>query len=215
MNLQEIISYLWLNQALLSLIYPWVRNNELLMLIKNGNISYEFVRPIDFFKKWFATLYAGRLSNVLLRFFPVIIISLLLPYPYKLGLPQSFKAFILFLIALLLASLIITALNMIIHLITFFTIDDKGITSLCMVISEIFAGGVVPVAFFPKVLKIIAYILPFRLTCDLPFRIYTGNIKVVESLPNILISLLWLIILIIIGFILSNNMRKKVVIQGG
>ena len=45
---------------------------------KNGNIAYEFVRPINFYKKRFATMYGSRLSNVLLRFLPVILISLLL-----------------------------------------------------------------------------------------------------------------------------------------
>ena len=215
MNLKEIVTYLWLNQAFLSLIYPWVRNNDLLSLIRNGNISYEFVRPINFFKKWFATLYASRLSNVLLRFLPVVIISCLLPYPYKLGMPASVNSFILFIIALALASLIITAINMIIHLITFYTIDEKGIICFCMVITEIFAGGVVPIAFFPGLLKTVANILPFRFTCDLPFRIYSGNINIEKSLPLLLFGIIWLIILIIIGHVLSKNISKKVIIQGG
>lgn len=215
MNLNEIVSYLWLNQAFLALIYPWVKNNDLLSLIRNGNISYEYVRPINFFKKWFATLFANRLSSVLLRLFPVIIIAMLLPTPYKLGLPESIYSFVLFIVSIIIAGLIVTLFNLIIHLITFFTIDEKGIIALFSVIAEIFAGGTVPVAFFPKYLKIIAYILPFRYTCDLPFRIYSGNISVMESLPNIVFGIIWLIILIIIGYNLSNKISKKVIIQGG
>ena len=209
MNLQELVDYLWLNQALFSLVYTWGKNNDLFSLIKNGNIAYEFIRPINFYKKWFATMYANRLSNVLLRFAPVIIIAFLIPHPYKLGLPVSLLGFIIFIISLILSSLIVTSFSMIIHLITFYTIDEKGITTLFMVISEIFSGGTVPISFFPKVLKIVAYILPFRYICDLPFRIYSGNISVSESLPNLVNGLIWLIILLLIGYKLSYKIICK------
>ena len=215
MNLNQIVSYLWLNQAFLSLIYPWIKNNDLLSMIKNGNIAYEFIRPINFFKKWFATLYANRLSNVLLRFIPVLILGFFLPEPYKLSLPTSITSFILFIISLFIASLIVCLFNMIVHLITFYTIDEKGIIALCSVIAEIFAGGTVPIVFFPKLLKTVAYVLPFRFTCDVPFRIYTGNITINESLPSICLGIVWLIVLIVIGFILSNKISKKVIVQGG
>ena len=83
MKWQELVDYLWLNQALFALVYTYARDNDLLLMIKNGNIAYEFIRPINFFKKWFATMYANRLSSVLMRFAPVILISFLLPHPFK------------------------------------------------------------------------------------------------------------------------------------
>ena len=215
MDINEIVDYLWLNQAFLALIYTWIKDKDLLSLIRNGNIAYEYIRPINFYKKWFTTMYANRLSNVLLRFIPVIIIVHLLPYPFKLRLPVSILGFIIFILSLTLASLIVNAISYIIHSITFYTLDEKGIVSLFMVISEIFAGGTVPIAFFPKILKIIAYILPFRYTCDLPFRIYSGNISVINSIPSLIGGLLWLIILLFIGNILSKNIIKKAIIQGG
>ena len=82
MKWQELVDYLWLNQALFALVYTYSRDNDLLLMIKNGNIAYEFIRPINFFKKWFATMYANRLSSVLMRFAPVILIALLLPHNF-------------------------------------------------------------------------------------------------------------------------------------
>ena len=215
MNLQEIVDYLWLNQAFLALIYTWIQDKDLLSLIRNGNIAYEYVRPISFYKKWFTTMYANRLSNVLLRFIPVIIIASILPATYKLGLPVSILGFIMFILSLILASLIVNTFSYIIHILTFYTLDEKGIVSLFMVISEIFAGGTVPIAFFPKILKIIAYILPFRYTCDLPFRIYSGNISVINAIPSLIGGIVWLIILLFIGYLLSKDITKKAIIQGG
>lgn len=215
MKWQELVDYLWLNQAFFALVYTWFKDNELLSMIKNGNIAYEFVRPINFYKKWFATMYGTRLSNVLLRFLPVILVSLLLPYPYKLGLPINITSFILFIISLVISSLVITSFTMIYHLITIYTLDEKGIMSLFMVSAEIFSGGTVPISFFPPFLQTIANILPFRYICDLPFRIYSGNISIIEALPNILYGIIWLIILLLIGYLLAQKSTRKALIQGG
>lgn len=215
MKWQELVSYLWLNQAFFALTYIWVRDSSLLSMIKGGNIAYELCRPINFYKKWYATMYGNRIANVLLRFIPIILVAFLLPYPYKLSLPISIEAFILFIISLLISSLLVTSITMIYHLITFFTLDEKGILTLLMVVGEIFAGGTVPLVFFPEFLQTIAYLLPFRYICDLPFRIYTGNISVINAIPDLIGGVIWLIIMVIIGRKISNIATKRAIIQGG
>ena len=93
--------------------------------------------------------------------------------------------------------------------------DEKGILSLLMVIGEIFEGGVVPLVFYPKWLQIIAYLLPFRYLCDLPFRIYSGSISIIAAIPNLIGSIIWLFITVGLGIFLSKKALKKAVIQGG
>lgn len=215
MKWNELVCYLWLGQSLFALINPWVKDNDLLSMIKDGNIAYELCRPIDFYKKWYATMYGNRLASVTLRFLPIIIVAILLPEPYKLLPPASITSFILFLLALLISSLLITAIAMLYHSITIFTLDEKGIMSLLMVLIEIFSGGTIPLVFFPKFLKIIAYILPFRYIIDLPFRVYSGNISISSAIPSIGLSILWLIIIITIGYILSKKACNKATVQGG
>jgi ABC-2 type transport system permease protein len=215
MKWQEVVNYLWLNQAFYALTYIWIKESSLISMIRNGDIAYELCRPINFYSKWFATLYGSRLASVTLRFLPVILIAILLPYPYNLSAPASIGSFILFLIALLVASLLVTAIGLIFHLITFFTLDEKGILALLMVISEIFSGGVVPIPFFPKFLQIIANLLPFRFIADIPFRIYSGNINISSAIPDLLIGVTWVIIMLIIGNVLSRKALAKVVVQGG
>ena len=121
----------------------------------------------------------------------------------------------MFLVSLIVGSLIVNSFSLIMHLITFYTLNEKGILALFTVISEIFAGGLVPIAFFPKYLKIIADILPFKYTVDLPFRIYTGNISINNSIRSLIFGIIWLIVLIIVGSLISKNVSKKVVVQGG
>ena len=215
MNWKELASYLWLNQIFFSLVYIWQKDRNLLNMIKDGNIAYELCRPINFYKKWYATMYGSRLSAVLLRFIPVTIIAVLLPSPYKLYLPISISAFIIFIISILLSSLIVTSIAMLIHIITIFTIDERGVMTFLMVSGEILSGGSIPISFFPSFLKKIAYICPFRYIADLPFRIYSGNISISSAIPDLIGGLVWLIVLVTSGYLLSQKATKKAVIQGG
>lgn len=215
MNLNELINYLWLNQAFFALVYTWYKDKNLINLIKNGNISYEFIRPINFYKKWFSSMYGDRLSAVILRSPLVILIAFFLPKPYNLTLPNSINSLVLFIIFMIISSLLINAFTMIYHLLIFYTLDEKGIITLFMVIGEIFAGGTIPIAFFPKLLRIISSLLPFRYIADLPFRIYSGNFNITNILPNLIGAIIWLIVLLIIGNKLTNNISKKVIVQGG
>ena len=204
MKWNELVNYLWLNQAFFSLIYIWAKDNDLISMIKDGNIAYELCRPINFYKKWYATMYGNRLSTIILRFLPIIIIAILLPYPYKLTAPIN-----------ILACLLVTSITILFHIITMFTLDEKGIMKLLMVIAEIFEGGTIPINFYPKFLQIIAYLLPFRYVADLPFRIYSGNIPVSNATRDLIGGIIWLIVIVIIGYILSKKAIKKAIIQGG
>ena len=84
-----------------------------------------------------------------------------------------------------------------------------------MVTGEIFSGGTIPLSFYPHFLQKIAYILPFRYIVDIPFRIYSGNISISNAIPDLINGLIWLIVLLIVGYILSNKATKKAIIQGG
>ena len=104
---------------------------------------------------------------------------------------------------------------MIIYLISMFTLDFKGIFSIYAVIMEIFMGGTIPIPFFPKWLQIIAYKLPFRYVGDFPFRVYSGDIGINDGLNLLSGSIVWIIVVVIFGHLLSKVALKKAVIQGG
>lgn len=215
MNWRELVCYLWLNQILLTIVFLWVKDRGFINMIKDGNISYELCRPINFYKKWYVTMYGSRISAVTLRFLPITIIAFLLPEPLRLYPPISIEAFLVFIIALIISSLLVVAIEMIIHIISIFTLDEKGIMAFLMVIGDLFSGGTVPLAFFPKILKNISNILPFKYVVDVPFRIYSGNLPIENAITPLIIGIIWLIITISLGYILSLKAIKKAVIQGG
>lgn len=215
MEWEQLVSYIWLNQAFYALVYPFERDQELLDMIKNGNIAYELIRPQNFFWKFYIKMIAKKMVSTLLRCVPVIILALILPEPFKIEMPLSIYHFILFLLSLITSTFLVSALIIFVHLITMFTIDSRGLLSIYSVICEVFSGGTIPIPFFPNWLKLISSILPFRYICDFPFRIYSGSIVIKEGVNLLMQSILWIIVINIFGQLLSKLVLKKAVVQGG
>ena len=215
MEWQELVNYLWLQQAFFAIVYPFTRENDLLDMIKNGNLAYELVRPQNFYLKWYIKMLSKKLVAVLLRFMPVLILAIILPYPLHLSLPSSLSHLIIFIIALLLGLLLVTSLNLLMHILTMFTLDEKGTLITYSVVSEILTGSTIPIPFFPLWLQKVAEFLPFRFIGDFPFRIYSNSISLEEGYILILESIIWIIVISLIGYIVSRISLKKAVIQGG
>ena len=215
MEVGQLVSYLWLNQAFFALIYMYYKDNEIFNMIKNGNIAYELLRPKKIYFMGFSKIIGQRLADVALRFLPVLIVAFILPYPYGLSLPSSFLSLIMFLITLTIGALLMTAIITLYHVLTLSTLNEKGITNIFMALADILSGGVIPIPFFPVFLQKIANVLPFRYICDLPFRLYSGNISVSDGLFQMLIQVIWFIILVLIGNVILKKILKKVVVQGG
>lgn len=215
MPLEQLTSYLWLCQAFFAIIYLWYKDKDILNLIKTGNIAYELCRPQDLYFMWYFKILGERLSSLMLRVFPVVLIAVLLPNPYNLDLSISFNTLIIFLISLVLSTILMTSLILLYHIICLFTLDEKGVVNIFMVVSDLLSGLVIPIPFFPKYLQNINNFLPFRYISDFPFRLYVGNISINEGYIGIVMQVIWIIILIILGRILTKKALKKAVIQGG
>lgn len=214
MSWTQLVSYLWLGQSCFCLIYNFI-DSDIFDSIRNGQVAYELIRPFSIYWYWFSKIVAGKAAKALLRFWPVLFVAIILPSKYALSGPVSSSAFILFLITLFLGFILAVSLNMIIYMIVFFTTSSRGIFNAYAVITELFSGHTLPVVFMPKVFQTIAYILPFRLSVDLPFRIYVGSISINEGISQMFVQIIWIAISILIGNLLMINARKKLVIQGG
>ena len=215
MELSQLTTYLWLNQALLALINQFSRDTELFQIVKDGTISYELTRPKNLYFMWFFKVLGQRLSAVCLRFFPLVLVTLFLPHPYNFGLPNSFLHFLLFLLSLVFGSLVVTALSVLYPIITLTTLNEKGIVNFIITLADILSGVVVPIPFFPKFLQMISRVLPFQYISDLPFRIYVGNMSLSIGIYGVCIQIIWLVLLVSFGCLLMKKNLRKVVVQGG
>jgi ABC-2 type transport system permease protein len=214
--LDQLTTYVWLQQAFLALIMLWYRDSGLFELIISGNVAYELARPVSLYPMWYTRLLSHRLAGVALRFLPIILVSaFFIPYPYGLSAPASVPAFLLFIATMLMGLFLTVAYSMIISISMFVTMSPIGSLTLFGLVSELLAGMIVPLPLMPEAIQKVLMVLPFWLTGDFPFRIYTGHIAVGDALFGVIMQVIWTTVLISLGAVWLSKIRRGIVIQGG
>jgi ABC-2 type transport system permease protein len=215
MEISQVVSYIWVQQAFIMLYVTWFFEGDIFSAITSGQIAYELARPMDLYGKWFCQCAASRISRAVLRCFPILIIGLLLPEPYKLVLPPGAAQFIAFLISSALALGVVLSFSMLIYITTFYTMSPLGVRIIGAIFADFMAGHIVPLPFFPDGFRQIAELLPFAAMQNMPLRIYSGNIAGADAVSGIIFQAVWLAVLSGSGKIWMKNTLRKVVVQGG
>lgn len=215
MEFSSLSSYIWLQQAFLALFMTWFLDNEIFDLITKGDLSYELCRPLDIYNMWFVKSCSGRLSKAILRSVPILIIAFLLPDPYKFSLPSSFISAILFMISMILAFIVVVSYTMFVYIFTFYTISPMGVRLTLVMTADFLSGGLVPLPFLPDYITKYIYLSPFAAMQNVPFRIYSGNISLGESVFAMSLQLFWAVALVVFGKVVMDKTLKRVVVQGG
>lgn len=215
MNYSAIVAYIWLKEAFLALFNTWNADNDIFSLIMNGDIAYELCRPVSVYSMWFSRNAGGRISQVLLRCFPVLLCAFSMPKPYKMSLPVSASAFGLFLLTLFLGMCVTIAFCNLVYMLCFFTISPKGLKMVLTGAVDFLSGNIIPLPFFPAPFLKIVECLPFAYMQNVPFRIYCGDMVRDEIFLSILKQIFWLIILIVLGILVWKQVEKRITVQGG
>jgi ABC-2 type transport system permease protein len=219
MTLAQLVSYVWLGQALLAML-PWNADPELRAMINTGAVAYELCKPVDLYSYWYARAIATRTAPTLLRAVPMTIFSMLvLPLiglpEWRMLPPASAGAGVAFSCAIICALLLGCALTTLINISLLWTIAGDGIVMLATASVSFFSGMLIPLPLFPDWARTIVQWLPFAGLVDLPFRLYTGNIPPTDLLPVLVRQLLWTALIILIGRRALWSAVHRIVVQGG
>ncbi len=215
MSFHATASYVWMQQAFLSLFMAWMMENEIFDAITGGNIAYELCRPINIYRMWFARSIANRFAKALLRCMPILAVTVFLPTPYGLMLPANPAAFLLFFLTLFLGVGVTVAFCMLIYMVSFFTISSTGVRMVATSLVEFFSGAVIPLPFFPDGIRSFMELLPFASMQNVPLRIYSSDLAGTPMYRAIALQIFWLTALILTGELLNMLAMKKVTVQGG
>ena len=215
MALSAIVSYIWLRQALLALLNTWTVEQELFDMILTGNVAYELCRPVNLYGMWFARTVANRISKAVLRFCPILLVASLLPAPWGIGLPAGTAAFFGFIISLILALCVTSALVLIMYFSCFFTVSSDGVRAIMVPVADLLSGGLIPLPFMPGWMATILRFSPFGAMANAPLRIYGGDIAGAAMLETIGLQVFWLIALVAIGYHMQNRGMRRLCVQGG
>lgn len=215
MDFPALVSYIWLQQAFLTMLTTWSAPADLFETVSTGQVAYELCRPMDLYVMWWVKTCAARLSKAALRFLPVLLVTSLLPAPYNLTLPKTPEAFLLFLFTLPLGFALVVCVDMLMYGMTFYTVSPWGIRVLFASVSDFLIGGVLPLSFFPGWLRSIVDLLPYSLMQNAALEIYGGTLSGLEAFKALGLQLFWLFALITLGRLLFRKGIRQTVLQGG
>lgn len=215
MTFQALSSYVWLEQAFLALFAAWSFDNDIFSAIRDGSVAYELTRPTDLYAMWFTKHAAVRLSRATLRCMPILVVAAFLPKPYGISLPPSPWAFLLFVATAALGVCVVTGMAMLLYIAAFYTLNPAGLRAIYGSLADLLSGSLIPLPFFPPLIRTIVMWTPFGYIMDLPFRVYSGDLAGGEALRGAALQTAWCMILILAGRLWMKRALRRVVVQGG
>lgn len=215
MGMEALSSYIWLQQAFLTLFAMWLWEHDVLKAVQTGAVSYELLRPTNLYGMWMARTIGTRLSRAALRMIPVIVVSSLIPAPYGLRLRTTPFVFALFLLSMALMVLVVCAYTLLVYALTFYMTDPNGIMVLSVSAADLLGGAVVPLPFLPDGFRRFAELTPFASMQNVPLRIFNGDIPL-PDIPRVMgLQVFWIAALTGLGYLLTKNGLRRAVILGG
>jgi ABC-2 type transport system permease protein len=135
MTFAQLVSYVWLGQALLAML-PWNVDGDIRAMIRTGAVAYELCRPVDLYGLWYARALAWRTAPTILRAVPMTIFAMLiLPLiglgEWRLDPPASLQSGLGFCAAMFCALLLGCALTTLLNISLIWTIGGDGGHSRC------------------------------------------------------------------------------------
>ncbi len=210
-NKTQIITYVILARVLFMLIAQGV-NLWIAHFIQSGDIIVELLRPIDFQLNIYAARIGDFITGIGFMSVPALLVSVLL---FGISLPVSIFHGFMFLISLLMAVTIAYFIEFVIGLLSFYTTNGWGLHMLKEAIISFFSGSLVPIAFFPGVLKTIVELLPFKDMIYTPIAIYLGILSPEQITAALIQQFLWVVVLFIGSRMFFVMSIRKVTVQGG
>jgi ABC-2 type transport system permease protein len=211
MTLPEVITYVWLTQALL-LVLPWRPDADVEQLVRSGNVAYELLRPVDLYGLWFARSLAQRTAPALLRCLPMVVLAYA-----ALGMagPAGPAAALAFGVSIVATVALSAALTTLLSISVLVTIEGKGVHVLVVSVVNLMSGAIVPLPLLPEWIQPLVSALPFRGLMDTPFRLYMGHMAPAAALGAVVHQVAWTIVLVLVGRVLLARALRRVVVQGG
>jgi ABC-2 type transport system permease protein len=219
MTLAQAITYIWVGQALLVLL-PWFADPYVATAVRTGAVSYDRLRPIDFYLHWFARAAGGISARVLPRAVLMLGFAALLLPLVGLGewgwqLPAGFLAGALFTLSLVLALLLSSAMVMLLNIATAASLNARGVNAIAAVPTILLSGNLLPLALFPDWMQTALILQPFAGLLDVPLRIYFGSYEGAAALGLIGVQSFWLAALIALGRWWLGRVLRSLEMQGG
>lgn len=211
MNLGEVITYLWLNQAFFAM-QPWMPDGDVRQMMRTGAVAYELTKPCSIFWLWFARAVVLRAAPTLLRALPILLIAHLF---FGLPLPAGWASAFWYVLSVGAALILSSSITVVLNSSLFWTISGEGVALLMPALLASLSGLNIPLPFYPDWMQGFLHWQPFRGLLDVPSRIYSGSIPADSAGWEVAGQLGWSAVILLFGWVMVHCGLKRVVVQGG
>jgi ABC-2 type transport system permease protein len=180
--------------------------------VRSGAIALDLLKPMNYFLMMLSESLGQSMFHWFTRVIPILAVCLIL---FDVSMPVSVAHYALFFAAWGLGYFIMFMINFLFGLIAFWTIETFSFQLMKYGLYTLFAGGIVPIDFFPDWARPVADILPFKYVLYVPTSFIIGHIGGVEALKLLAIQALWVVGLGVMSWMMWSAARRKLVVQGG
>ena len=199
---------------------PWVADPEIAQAVRTGGVGYDRLRPLDTYGYWYARTLGWMLARVLPRAVLMLLAAgIVLPL---VGLeawawrpPSGVAAALLFVPAFVLMVTRAGAVLMLANIVVAASLDVRGVNAVLTPLVTVFSGGLLPLNFYPDVLRPILHLQPLAGLVDIPFRIYFADLAGAAALEGLALQAGWTLVLIAVGRLAMERMMRRLEMQGG
>ena len=204
-NFRQILSYFLIAEGVEDLTFTsaggWEK--DIRKIIRTGLLSNYLIKPINILRFWF-TAYVGQRTTITVWGLITLFIGVYICPP------QNFIAIPLFLISLLFTIATGAGLNLIVGILTFYSpYSSGGISNVVLHITNILSGHLIPLTYFPNLIKKIAFFSPFPVLTFFPVSILQQGGFDKDTFIKLGLSLCWAVILLTLGNISWRRALKN------
>ncbi|ROQ32581.1 ABC-2 type transport system permease protein [Streptomyces sp. PanSC19] len=213
-SMDDALAYVWIGQALITVcgLMGGGFEDELIERIRTGDIAVDLYRPADLQAWWFSAN-AGRSAYQLLGrgVVPMAVGALV----FGFTLPSGPGAWLAFLLAVALGSVVGFAIWYLVAMSAFWLLDGQGVVQAAWLAGLFFSGMLLPLNVFPGALGDVARLLPWASLLQVPADVYLGRYEGWELAEAYGFQGCWALVLLGAGRAAQTAATRKVVVQGG
>jgi ABC-2 type transport system permease protein len=211
MTFNQVFIYIAFSTIILSFINTGVEWG-LARNIQMGNIVFDLVKPLNYQLK----VLFGSIGNAINKFIssavPVLIVMLFI---FQTDLKFWYNM-LLFALSLLLSFIINFLICFMVGMLGFYTQSSWGISTCKNLVVSVLSGALIPLTFYPGVLRNIAHLLPFQAIINTPMLLLTSESMSNSTILNYFaIQIFWAGILIFASRITFSRLVNHLTVNGG
>jgi ABC-2 type transport system permease protein len=188
---QKMASYLLIANGVRDIIDAFYLKSASYIMdeIKSGNLNSTLLRPVNPYMLMYFSHMGTRGVNI-------IFALMMLMMGLWINGPQNWINWFLFGMSLMIGWILSWGLNILVAELAFWMVAGANIRGMIIHITRVFSGALIPLNYFPPLLRQIVSWLPFPMFAYLPTRLLQGEITW-QNLTTLTMGVLWAIIMTI------------------